>query len=73
MRRDCNKFKNELVILHWSDEGGPEEDEIVNNSLCAFEAANPGARAHIELRVMLAKAVGNKRLKRNIFVANKSL
>jgi len=27
----------------------------------------------IELRVMLAKAIGNERLERNIFVANKSL
>lgn len=27
----------------------------------------------IELRVMLAKSIGNERLKRNIFVANKAL
>jgi hypothetical protein len=27
----------------------------------------------IELRVMLTKAIGNERLERNIFVANKSL
>ncbi|MBL9148653.1 MAG: extracellular solute-binding protein [Phycisphaerae bacterium] len=34
----------ELVVLHWSGEGGPEEDEIVESSLRAFEAANPGIR-----------------------------
>ena len=28
---------------------------------------------HIELRVMLSKSIGNERLKRNIFVANKVL
>jgi len=34
----------ELVVLHWSGEGGPEEDEIVERSLRAFEAAHPGVR-----------------------------
>ncbi len=38
------QIKQELVVLHWSGEGGPEEDEIVDNSLRAFEAANPGVR-----------------------------
>ncbi len=33
-----------LRVLHWSGEGGPEEDEIVDRSLRAFEAANPGIR-----------------------------
>jgi hypothetical protein len=31
-----------LTVLHWSGEGGPEEDAIVNDSLRAFERANPG-------------------------------
>jgi ABC-type sugar transport system permease subunit/ABC-type glycerol-3-phosphate transport system substrate-binding protein len=31
-----------LTVLHWSGEGGPEEDSIVNESLRTFEAANPG-------------------------------
>jgi multiple sugar transport system permease protein len=34
--------ETELVVLHWSGEGGPEEDEIVERSLRAFEAAHPG-------------------------------
>jgi multiple sugar transport system permease protein len=34
----------ELVVMHWSGEGGPEEDEIVERSLRAFEAAHPGLR-----------------------------
>ena len=33
-----------LTVLHWSGEGGPEEDDIVESSLRAFEAANPGLR-----------------------------
>jgi ABC-type sugar transport system permease subunit/ABC-type glycerol-3-phosphate transport system substrate-binding protein len=33
-----------LTVLHWSGEGGPEEDEIVEKSLRDFEAANPGLR-----------------------------
>ncbi|MFM8784936.1 MAG: ABC transporter substrate-binding protein [Phycisphaerales bacterium] len=36
--------RTELVVLHWSGEGGPEEDEIVERSLRDFEAANPGLR-----------------------------
>ncbi len=42
--RQSAEIKQELVVLHWSGEGGPEEDEIVDNSLHAFEAANPGVR-----------------------------
>ena len=42
--RQSAEIKQELVVLHWSGEGGPEEDEIVDNSLRAFEAANPGVR-----------------------------
>lgn len=34
----------ELVVLHWSGEGGPEENAIVEQSLRGFEAANPGIR-----------------------------
>lgn len=34
----------ELVVLHWSGEGGPEESAIVERSLRAFEAAHPGVR-----------------------------
>jgi hypothetical protein len=30
--------------MHWSGEGGQEEDKIVEDSLRAFEAANPGVR-----------------------------
>ncbi len=33
-----------LTVLHWSGEGGPEEDQIVESSLRRFEAANPGVR-----------------------------
>lgn len=31
-----------LTVMHWSGDGGPEEDEIVDSSLRAFEAAHPG-------------------------------
>ena len=34
----------ELTVMHWSGEGGQEEDRIVEDSLHAFEAANPGVR-----------------------------
>ncbi len=34
----------ELTVLHWSGEGGPEEDEIVERSLQKFQEANPGVR-----------------------------
>ncbi len=34
----------ELTVLHWSGEGGPEEDAIVERSLEAFREANPGVR-----------------------------
>lgn len=34
----------ELVVMHWSGEGGPEESAIVERSLRAFEAAHPGVR-----------------------------
>ena len=33
-----------LTVLHWSGEGGPEEDRIVEDALRAFERANPGIR-----------------------------
>ena len=33
-----------LTVMHWSGEGGQEEDKIVEDSLRAFEAANPGVR-----------------------------
>lgn len=33
-----------LTVLHWSGEGGPEEDAIVSDSLRAFEQANPGVK-----------------------------
>ena len=36
--------KTVLTVLHWSGEGGPEEDEIVERSLRDFEAANPGVK-----------------------------
>ncbi len=31
-----------LTVMHWSGDGGPAEDEIVDQSLRAFEAAHPG-------------------------------
>lgn len=31
-----------LTVMHWSGDGGPEEDEMVDRSLRAFEAAHPG-------------------------------
>ncbi|MBM4113245.1 MAG: extracellular solute-binding protein, partial [Phycisphaerae bacterium] len=34
----------ELVVLHWSGEGGPEENAIVDRTLKGFEAAHPGVR-----------------------------
>lgn len=34
----------ELVVMHWSGEGGPEESAIVERSLRAFEAAHPGVK-----------------------------
>jgi multiple sugar transport system permease protein len=33
-----------LRVMHWSGGGGQQEDEIVESSLRAFEAANPGIR-----------------------------
>ncbi len=32
----------ELTVMHWSGDGGPAEDEIVDRSLREFEAAHPG-------------------------------
>jgi multiple sugar transport system permease protein len=34
----------ELTVMHWSGEGGQEEDLIVQNALREFEQANPGIR-----------------------------
>ena len=34
----------ELVVMHWSGEGGPEEDAIVERCLADYEAAHPGVR-----------------------------
>lgn len=34
----------ELTVMHWSGEGGPEEDAIVARSLREFQEANPGVR-----------------------------
>jgi multiple sugar transport system permease protein len=42
--RDRTEIDKELVVLHWSGEGGPEENAIVEKSLRAFEAAHPGIR-----------------------------
>ncbi len=39
-----NTGEIELTVMHWSGEGGQEEDRIVEDSLHAFEAANPGVR-----------------------------
>jgi ABC-type sugar transport system permease subunit/ABC-type glycerol-3-phosphate transport system substrate-binding protein len=32
----------EITVMHWSGDGGPEEDEMVERSLRGFEAAHPG-------------------------------
>jgi len=34
----------ELVVMHWSGGGGQEEDQIVEDTLRAFERDNPGIR-----------------------------
>jgi len=36
--------RTELVVMHWSGDGGQEEDQIVDASLRAFEEANPGIK-----------------------------
>ena len=33
-----------LRVMHWSGEGGPEEDAIVADQIRAFEASHPGVR-----------------------------
>jgi multiple sugar transport system permease protein len=33
-----------LTVMHWSGDGGQEEDKIVEDSLAEFERANPGVR-----------------------------
>lgn len=34
----------ELVVMHWSGDGGPEEDAIVADALAEFERRHPGVR-----------------------------
>jgi len=34
----------ELVVMHWSGDGGPEEDAIVEEALARFETEHPGVR-----------------------------
>lgn len=34
----------EIVAMHWSGDGGPAEDAIVDDALAAFEASHPGVR-----------------------------
>ncbi|MFM2165617.1 MAG: hypothetical protein RL325_2054, partial [Planctomycetota bacterium] len=41
---DAKAGETILTVMHWSGEGGQEEDKIVEDSLRAFEAANPGVR-----------------------------
>ena len=41
---DAKAGETVLTVMHWSGEGGQEEDKIVEDSLRAFEAANPGVR-----------------------------
>ena len=36
--------RTELVVMHWSGDGGPEEDAIVQSALDRFEAAHPSLR-----------------------------
>ncbi|MFN9076374.1 MAG: ABC transporter substrate-binding protein, partial [bacterium] len=43
-RADAKAGEIVLTVMHWSGEGGQEEDKIVEDSLRAFEAANPGVR-----------------------------
>ena len=38
---DGTKGKTELVVMHWSGDGGPAEDAIVDRALARFEEANP--------------------------------
>ncbi len=42
--RDESDRAIELTVMHWSGEGGQEEDAIVQDALRAFERANPGVR-----------------------------
>jgi ABC-type glycerol-3-phosphate transport system substrate-binding protein len=44
VRPDAKSGEIVLTVMHWSGEGGQEEDKIVEDSLRAFEAANPGIR-----------------------------
>ena len=43
-RSDAKAGEIVLTVMHWSGEGGQQEDKIVEDSLRAFEAANPGVR-----------------------------
>ena len=43
-RADSTPGEVVLTVMHWSGEGGQEEDKIVEDSLREFEAANPGIR-----------------------------
>ena len=36
--------RTELVVMHWSGDGGPEEDAIVDDALKRFEEAHPELR-----------------------------
>ena len=47
--REASRFTGtgsdtELVVMHWSGDGGPAEDAIVERALERFEEANPGIR-----------------------------
>ncbi len=43
-RHSAADAATELVVLHWSGDAGQEEDQIMEDSLRAFERANPGIR-----------------------------
>ncbi|MAT81110.1 MAG: hypothetical protein CMJ29_05630 [Phycisphaerae bacterium] len=40
-RSEAMGGKTELVVMHWSGDGGPAEDAIVDRALARFEEANP--------------------------------
>ena len=44
MRDNAHASETVLTVMHWSGDGGQEEDRIVEEALRAFELANPGVR-----------------------------
>ena len=44
LRGSSQDARTELVVMHWSGDGGPAEDAIVDDALARFEAAHPDLR-----------------------------